>query len=119
MTSAPAIYIAGPYTNPDAISNVHKAIDAAEELLKSGFEVYVPHLTYYWEMYHYQHPYEWWLKFDLTWLRRCSAILRLPGDSNGADKEVEYAQNYFCPVFYSIEEILKFYHVQEGGIIQT
>lgn len=36
-----------------------------------------------------------------------------------ADAEVTYAMNHFCPVFFSISELLKFYRVPEGGIIQV
>jgi hypothetical protein len=115
----PAVYVAGPYTKPSPLENVHKAIDAAEILLKHGFMVYVPHLTHYWEMYHYQHPYEWWLEFDKAWIRKCNAMLRLPGESNGSDLEVKYAQDHYMPVFFSIEELLKFYRVEEGSIITS
>jgi hypothetical protein len=114
---APAIYIAGPYTKPNPVLNVHKALDVAEILLVHGFEVYVPHLSHYWEMYHCQHPYEWWMRFDLAWLRRCNAVLRIEGESEGADKEVKYAQDHCLPVFFSIEELLKFYKNIEGSII--
>jgi hypothetical protein len=45
------------------------------------------------------------LDYDLNWLAKCDAVLRLPGASSGADREVEYAQKLGIPVFYSIEEI--------------
>jgi hypothetical protein len=33
------------------------------------------------------------------------AVLRLPGESTGADVEVAYAEGLNLPVFYSIDEI--------------
>ena len=35
--------------------------------------------------------YETILKQDLAWVKKCDALLRLPGDSPGADREVQYA----------------------------
>jgi hypothetical protein len=107
-----SVYVAGPYSKPSPLKNVHNAIEAAEELLKYGFQVYVPHLTHYWEMYHYQHPYEWWLEFDKVWLGKCNCMLRLPGESGGSDKEEEYAKEIGIPVFFTIQELKDYYKVQ-------
>ncbi|MFJ6533115.1 DUF4406 domain-containing protein [Microbacterium sp. NPDC091662] len=38
-------------------------------------------------------------------LQHCDAVLRLPGDSSGADKDVEIAQERGLPVYRSLEEI--------------
>ncbi|MDN3445429.1 DUF4406 domain-containing protein [Microbacterium sp. APC 3901] len=38
-------------------------------------------------------------------LQHCDAVLRLPGDSAGADKDVEIALERGLPVYRSIEEI--------------
>ena len=35
--------------------------------------------------------YETWMEYDLAWLGACEALLRLPGHSPGADREVRYA----------------------------
>ena len=47
-----------------------------------------------------------WLALDFAWLDVCDAVLRLPGDSDGADKEVAHAQERGIPVFTSIEELV-------------
>jgi hypothetical protein len=98
------IYIAGPHSNGDTIVNVRKAILMAEKLVKEEYTPYIPHLTAFWHLVA-PHEYEFWLNYDLNWLSKCDALLRLPGNSSGADKEVEYAKNIGIPVFYSIEEI--------------
>lgn len=38
-------------------------------------------------------------------LQHCDAVLRLPGESSGADKDVEIAQERGLPVYRSLEEI--------------
>lgn len=38
-------------------------------------------------------------------LQHCDAVLRLPGDSTGADEDVRTAERLGLPVYYSAEEI--------------
>ncbi|EFL11451.1 conserved hypothetical protein [Streptomyces sp. AA4] len=38
-------------------------------------------------------------------LQHCDAVLRLPGDSRGADQDVAIAQGRGLPVYYSLNEI--------------
>lgn len=38
-------------------------------------------------------------------LQKCDAVLRIPGNSRGADQDVEIANQLGLPVYYSIEEI--------------
>ena len=38
-------------------------------------------------------------------LQRCDAVLRIPGDSRGADLDVERAQALGLPVYSSVEDI--------------
>jgi len=38
-------------------------------------------------------------------LQHCDAVLRLPGESSGADKDVEIARERGLPVFRSLDEI--------------
>jgi hypothetical protein len=45
------------------------------------------------------------MELDNEWVLRCDALLRLPGESQGADAEVELAKKHGIPVFYSIEEL--------------
>jgi hypothetical protein len=98
------IYIAGPYSNGDTVLNVRNAITAAEELIKLELIPYIPHLTMFWHLVT-PDDYGFWLNYDLNWLSKCDGLLRLPGESKGADKEVEYAKEANIPVYYSIEEL--------------
>lgn len=38
-------------------------------------------------------------------LERCDAVLRIPGESKGADQDVAVAQSRGLPVYYSLEEV--------------
>jgi hypothetical protein len=38
-------------------------------------------------------------------LRHCDAVLRLPGDSTGADQDVAIANDRGIPVYHRVEEI--------------
>ena len=43
---------------------------------------------------------------DLEWLEVCDCLVRIAGESIGADREVEYMRQLGKPVFYTIEELL-------------
>ena len=98
------VYIASPYTIGNVLENVTAQIKVAHELMNLGFAPYLPLLC------HFQHtlaprPYEDWMKQDLEWLTACDVLLRLPGESKGADQEVKFAQEKGIPVRYSLEEL--------------
>lgn len=98
------IYVAGPYTNGDVAQNVKRAMDATNDLIDLGFAPYCPHLTHFLHLNHWQ-PYEKWLELDAQYVRVCDAVLRLPGESNGADHEVQLAKDLNIPVFYDLESL--------------
>ncbi len=104
------IYIAGPYTKGDVCQNVREAIDVAEELTRHGFVPFVPHLTHFWHLIH-PHSIDFWYDYDNEWIAICHSLLRLPGDSVGADAEVRLAEKLGVPVFYSVEDLVT---VSEG-----
>jgi len=96
------IYIASPYTKGDVAVNVRANIDAANEVALMGFVPFAPLLTHYWHIIHPQ-PYEFWCQQDLAWLERCDALIRLPGESKGADAEMLRAGQLGMPVFLGME----------------
>jgi hypothetical protein len=107
------IYIAGPYTKGDTAINVRNAIYAQEYI-----EGTLGHMAYNPLLSHFQHlviPHEdanYWYEKDIRWLRECDAILRLEGESNGADREVEIAREWGLTIYKSVFEIPK-----GGGLI--
>lgn len=101
------VYIACPYTKGDKEANVLASIDAAHELIELGYAPYVPLLNHY---IHLRHPqdYDTWMEQGIAWLKQCDILLRLPGESAGADKEVSLALTLRMPVYYSVNA-LQFY----------
>ncbi len=102
------IYIAGPYTKGDVAENVAKAISAWYQLWQEGFSPFCPHLSHFLHIQK-QLPYENWLSYNLEWLPSCDGILRLPGESAGADRETSEANKLGMPVFSTIEDVIQWY----------
>jgi hypothetical protein len=100
----PLVYVAAPMTRGVIAHNVHHAINVGAELLAAGYAPFVPHLSQLWDMVR-PTAYEDWLDYDFAWIDVCHAVLRLPGDSPGADREVAHAASKGVPVFYSIREL--------------
>lgn len=98
------VYVAGPYSKGDVALNVRTAIEAADQLAERHFCPYIPHLSHFWHLMSPK-PYEWWLTYDAMWLLECDAVLRIPGESEGAEKEVRLAQQRGLPVVSTIEEL--------------
>lgn len=98
------IFISGPYTNPDPVINTRNAILVAEQIIEKGHIPFIPHLNHLWHLVS-PHNIDYWYGYDLDWLDVCDAILRLPGDSPGADTEVEYAISKGKKVFYDIRKL--------------
>src|SRR5574343_1730456 len=97
------IYVAGPYTKPDPLENTRKAIDAWNTLVEAGAVPIVPHLTLLTHLV-YPKSVEFWYEYDLHLLARCDYLLRLPGESAGADREVEFAKRAGIPIFKGTAE---------------
>lgn len=110
MKSKIRVYIAGPYSQGNVGENVRAAILHAD-MLKEEFpgpevQVYVPHLNHLWHLIH-PHDYQYWLSMDFAWLMQCTHMLRLPGDSPGADDEEIVAGTQGIPVFHNFGEAVK------------
>ena len=108
----PKIYIACPYSKGDVAKNVKTACDMFDRLHLHG---YVPFNPLWSHFQHFAHPlpYDAWLAYDLEWLPLCDAVLRLEGESNGADIEVAKATELGIPVFYSIADLDKHFNVNQ------
>lgn len=106
MTRKPLIYIAGPYTSGDVARNVARAIEAADEIMEDGrFAVYVPHLSHFWHL-HRAHEWEFWMALDQQVLMRCDGLVRLDGESVGADREESWALELGLRLYASVKSLL-------------
>ena len=103
-----AVYVAGPITSGNPFENMLSALAVGQELIEAGFAPYVPHLTVYWDKLHNpgENTWETWLEIDLPWVSKADAVLRLPGESPGADREVALAYKLGIPVYSSVPNLL-------------
>lgn len=89
----PLLYIAAPYTREDPVLNTHRVCRVASEIYDYGDHVpLIPHLNLVWHLID-PRPVEDWYEYDLELLARCDLLVRLPGPSTGADREVTEAQS--------------------------
>lgn len=123
------IYLAGAITRGDTTYNVAQADDAMLSLMRSGFAVVNPMLSCYAgaarscrdrsgiEPFFFDPdpkahggfrdiPHAAWLAMDCAIVERCDAVLRLPGESAGADVETAHADSLGIPVFHSLSAVL-------------
>jgi len=47
------------------------------------------------------------MRMDLEWIERCDLLLRLPGESKGADMEVDRAIECGKVVYFDIETLIE------------
>ena len=100
------VYIASPYTIGTWKKNVERQIDMANYLSGAGFLPCWPLSSHYLDLRH-SRPYEFWMNLDREELKRCDALLRLAGESVGADREVEWAKELGLPVFYHYADVVE------------
>lgn len=112
------IYVAGPISKGDLSGNIKRGINAAVELMRRGYAVYCPHFSAFAGFG--ESPYkssaliekspclthQEWLANDLPWVAVSDAVLRLPGESVGADLEVRHAESLGIPVYESMDQLL-------------
>lgn len=98
------VYVAGPYS-PDPEGCTAAAIATGNLILDLGHAPLVPHLTHYWHTLHEPRAYEEWMRIDLAWLSQAEVVLRLPGASPGADREVALARALGIPVVFDLADL--------------
>jgi hypothetical protein len=122
------VYVAGPISKGDILHNVTQAHEAGIALLKAGVPCIVPHgscfwgNTIVWERFSTNPAHKRvalmaealptgttpkdWYGMDRVIVSRCDAVLRLPGESTGADLEVAQARSEGKPVFHTVDEVI-------------
>jgi hypothetical protein len=103
--SKPLCYIAGPYTVPDPVENTHHACKVGTRLIEDGIVIpFIPHSALIWHLVTPRPP-DFWYNYELLILLHCDVLLRIPGDSLGADIDVDTAIVNLIPVFTDIEQM--------------
>jgi hypothetical protein len=102
------VYIASPYTKPEGqqLENTIKSFKIFNILANKGFIPFVP-LTSHFIHEKYPQDYKFWIDYDLEWVLCCDCLLRIKGESSGADGEVEVAKKNNIPVFYIIQDLIE------------
>lgn len=126
------VYVAAPISRGNLTTNLHQAFRAGMSLLSAGFAPLVPHGSCFWgnrlvaapsvgpqgvafrpEKFSADVPHQVWLDIDLPWVAVADAVLRLPGESTGADMEVEFAIENGIPVFRSLPDLIVHFGLAE------
>lgn len=124
------IYIASPVSLGSLCHNINSACDTLHRLLHAGLAPLCPALSVFsggcfrdadlepdWkedgvavvakaQRLPCGTTHSSWMEVDLPWVRVSDAVLRLPGESKGADEEVAEAVRCGIPVFYSESDLL-------------
>lgn len=100
----PLLYVAAPYTRPDPVQNTHAVLRVAMVLYEATeWCPVVPHLSLLWHVVTPRSDRHW-LDYDLHLMRKCDAVVRLPGDSPGADAEIVEANRLGMKIL-SLDEL--------------
>lgn len=99
------IYIASPYSVEEVDANVQVQVEAAHRIMDLGHAPIVPLLSHLLESLRHR-PYVEWLNADLEIVSIVDIVLRLPGESAGADQEVELAHELGIAVAFGWDELL-------------
>ena len=99
------VFIASPYAIGDAQENVDRQREIAHILTDYGYVPLPPLvLGHYLEQWR-SRPEDEYIAMDFELLAKCDVLLRLEGESAGADAEVTFAKERGIPVVYSVDEL--------------
>lgn len=108
------VYIAGPITRGDIRANVQAATDAFFSILAAGHAPLCPH----WSVYANcdgvpdANPrgltHKSWVDICLPWVEAADVVVRLAGESAGADIECNYARVNGVPVCYGLDSLFEY-----------
>lgn len=105
------VYIAGPITLGDRNLNLHQSLKAQKNLMEIGFAPMNPMLSML-VPFADDFSHDTWMACCLPWVEACDCVLRLPGESKGADMETAHAEDCGIPVFHSIFELTEAFPVR-------
>ena len=105
------VYIASPYTKGDVAVNVKRQLDMVDLLMDHGFAPFAPLYSHFQHMAH-PRAYQDWIKMDMEWVKICDCVLRLEGESSGADNEIKLAKLEGLDVFYHVEDLIYRYSAE-------
>ena len=101
------VYVAGPMSKGWFGDHMRAAVDVSDDLLANGFAPFLPQLSFFWNLMGEGWSYERWMEYDRVWLLSCDIMLRLPGESKGADRETAWAHEAGLPVYYTLNSLFE------------
>jgi hypothetical protein len=139
------IYISCPLSIGDLATNIKRANDIGYEFAKRGYAPFMPQLSCYFEGDTNMCPSDceknlvgdWcyvkqgvrpqlsgrlahheWLAIDMAWIEASDVLIRITGDSHGADKEVLHAESHGIPVYYvsSVDDVQRVHEAIENDM---
>jgi hypothetical protein len=109
-SNIPLVYVAGPFSAQDrlgVVANIQRAEKLGVEVARLGACPWIPHANTADPEFEKVQPYTFWIEATREQLRRCDAIIMVPGweSSSGARGEHADAIAWGKPVFYSVAEL--------------
>lgn len=109
------VFLAGPFTS-NPMHGTRAASLAGDILYAAGYDVYVPHLSILDDVIS-PHDSDYWYERTLRMVDHCDVLLRLPGESVGADRELERGKELGIPTFEgTAEEFVVMYRVDRDTV---
>ena len=110
------IYLAGPIGNAHTqgprqmYRNVRVAEKVMEQLMKKGWSVICPHLSYHcWLNWEDDMPWKRWIEMDEDFVEACGSFFYMEptiyGESKGAKKEMEQAKKLGKTIYTNINDV--------------
>lgn len=103
--SRPLAFVSGPLGAQEFwLGNTQAACHVADVIWRrAGVVPFVPHLSSTWAsltVHGKERSYEEWMELCFTMLRRCDLLVRVEGESPGADRECVFAKVHGIPVYH-------------------
>ena len=111
------VYVAGPISKGVWEENMQMAAKAFNMLVYAGMVPFVPQATSLLNNTYISEgitvspndDYQFWLEYDFAYIRDvCDALLLLPGESWGGEREVEFVNSLGKPIFDNISDLFDY-----------
>ena len=124
------IYVASPYSVGSEADNVRRSLEMGSRLRepmwgkndkKVKIEVYLPLLSHF-DHFFNPRPYEKWIEMCIEFMvPRCDMLVRLTGESKGADMELNEARRLLIPTLVQDPKLSdrQFAHVIHREILKN
>jgi hypothetical protein len=121
------VYVAGAYSDDNVLGvlrNIGRGEDISCQLFDLGYAPFTPWFDKEFVIRNWAHSFtvDSFYKYSIEWLKASDCVLVVPNvpglkiwqESKGTLKEIEIAEEYHIPVFYSITDLVNYYGSIEG-----